>query len=252
MELEELSARLSDLERSRDEDRQKAAQQAFMNKYGSRISNNESLGLVVLNELNRKGVDTSAADEAVQEILDQLRMEATALLDAINDYKDKVDDVTEAFETAEEVVNGGESPDTSKPTSEVQEDLAIQPEGAEGGEPPETPPSDQAAGDMGGAMPPPPDMGGQPPSDMGGAPDMGGAMPPPPDMGGAPDMGGQSPMDPNMQLSDRRFKNIQNVVSDRRMKRIKQPATPAKSNKPAVSSMLSEIINACRGGMSNE
>lgn len=250
MELEELSARLSDLERSRDEDRQKAAQQAFMGKYGSRISNNESLGLVVLNELNRKGVDTSAADEAVTEILDQLRMEATALLDAINDYKDKVDDVTDAFETAEEVV-GGES-DTSKPTSEVQEDLALEPGSEEGGEAPETPPSDMAGEDVG--MPPlPPDMPGQPAPDMGGAPapDMGGM--PPPDMGGAPapDMSAPPPPDQNMQLSDRRFKNIQNIVSDRRMKRIKQPATP-KPAKPAVSNMLSEIINACRGGISNE
>ena len=233
MELEELSARLSDLERSRDEDRQKAAQQAFMGKYGSRISNNESLGLVVLNELNRRGVDTSAADEAVTEILDQLRMEATALLDAINEYKDKVDDVTDAFETAEEVV-GGES-DTSKPTSEVQEDLALEPGSEEGGEAPETPPSDMAGAD-GGLPPPPPDMGGAPAPDMGGAP--------------APDMSAPPP-DQNMQLSDRRFKNIQNIVSDRRMKRIKQPATP-KPAKSAVSNMLSEIINACRGGISNE
>lgn len=235
MELEELSARLSDLERSRDEDRQKAAQQAFMGKYGSRISNNESLGLVVLNELNRKGVDTSAADEAVTEILDQLRMEATALLDAINDYKDKVDDVTDAFETAEEVV-GGES-DTSKPTSEVQEDLALEPE-SEGGEAPETPPSDMAGEDV-GMPPPPPDMPGQPAPDMGGAPapDMGGM--PPPDMGGAPapDMSAPPPPDQNMQLSDRRFKKIRGIVSDRRLKKVMRDMSSTK--------MPNSIISAC-------
>ena len=85
MDLEELSMRLGSLERARASDMQKAAQQAFMDKYGSRISNNTSLGLIILNELNRKGIDTSAADEAVQEILDQLRMEATMLLDTIKD-----------------------------------------------------------------------------------------------------------------------------------------------------------------------
>ena len=212
MELEELSARLSDLERSRDEEREKRREQEFMDKFGGRISNNKSLGLVILNELSRRNIDTSAADDAVQEILDNLRMEATALLDAIKDLADKVEDTAEAVSDAAEKTGS----DHSEPTEKVKQDLQ----------------------NMGAPMP---DEGaGAPPPDQMSPPDMG-AGAPPPDQMPPPDMGAGAPppdqMPPDQALSDRRFKNIQNIVSDRRMKRIKKPASIS----------LSDFISACKG-----
>ena len=227
MELEELSARLSDLERSRDEEREKRREQEFMDKFGGRISNNKSLGLVILNELSRRNIDTSAADDAVQEILDNLRMEATALLDAIKDLADKVEDTAEAVSDAAEKTGS----DHSEPTEKVKQDLqnmgAPMPDEGAG-----APPPDQMS---------PPDMGaGAPPPDQMPPPDMG-AGAPPPDQMPPPDMGAGAPppdqMPPDQALSDRRFKNIQNIVSDRRMKRIKKPASIS----------LSDFISACKG-----
>ena len=137
MDLEELSMRLGSLERARAADMQKAAQQAFMDKYGSRISNNTSLGLIILNELNRKGIDTSAADEAVQEILDQLRMEATMLLDTIKDNMeqgsellDKINDMQESVEAAAAATGADLSVSSEEVPAEVSEaEAGIMPEG---------------------------------------------------------------------------------------------------------------------------
>ena len=71
---EELMARLQRLEDGYYGDREAARQQSFFDTYGSRFSNNRGLGLAILNELDARGIDTSAADEAVQQILDQLQM----------------------------------------------------------------------------------------------------------------------------------------------------------------------------------
>ena len=137
MDLEELSMRLGSLERARASDMQKAAQQAFMDKYGSRISNNTSLGLIILNELNRKGIDTSAADEAVQEILDQLRMEATMLLDTIKDNMeqvsellDKINDMQESVEAAAAATGADLSVSSEEVPAEISEaEAGMAPEG---------------------------------------------------------------------------------------------------------------------------
>ena len=78
---EELMARLQRLEDGYYGDREAARQQSFFDTYGSRFSNNRGLGLAILNELDARGIDTSAADEAVQQILDQLRTECQEILD---------------------------------------------------------------------------------------------------------------------------------------------------------------------------
>ena len=89
-ELEDLAERLAALEddsRSRSE---KESKNSFMDKYGSKFSGDEGIGTAILAELNRRGVDTSAADEAVQEIIDALREEASALLDKLNAVEEAV------------------------------------------------------------------------------------------------------------------------------------------------------------------
>ena len=104
---EELMSRLQQLEDSYYGDKEATRQKAFFDQYGSRFSNNQGLGMAILNELDRRGVDTSAADEAVTGILDQLRMECNEIITAINGIKaeametmEKVSDVADAVQDA--------------------------------------------------------------------------------------------------------------------------------------------------------
>lgn len=201
MDLEELSMRLGSLERARASDMQKAAQQAFMDKYGSRISNNTSLGLIILNELNRKGIDTSAADEAVQEILDQLRMEATMLLDTIKDNMeqgsellDKINDMQESVEAAAAATGADLSVSSEEVPTEISEaEAGMTPEGQ--------PPMEGIPADTGM---------GEPPADMGSAPE---------DMPAYTGMGEPPAEIPPEQMQESLPEG--DVVSDARMKRIK-------------------------------
>lgn len=78
---EELMARLTQLENSYNADKQAAREKQFFDTYGGRFSNNRGLGLAILNELDAQGIDTSAADEAVQQILDKLRIECNEILE---------------------------------------------------------------------------------------------------------------------------------------------------------------------------
>ena len=183
MDLDELSARLSSLEEQRDIDARMAAQQAFMDKYGSRMSNNASLGSVILNELNRRGIDTSAADEAVQQIIDQLRMEATMLLDTLKDNMEQANELVDKLDAVEESVQAA--------ADATGADISL-------------PSEEMAAEAQGGEMPPPEQM----PPDM-----AGGEMPPPEQMEMVP---------PNQVPSDKRVKNIKGILSDIRAKRVKK------------------------------
>ena len=94
---EELMARLQQLEDGYYGDKEAARQQQFFDTYGSRFSNNHGLGLAILNELDARGIDTSAADEAVTQIIDQLRTECNEILDALKEVQ------TQAIEQAQKV-----------------------------------------------------------------------------------------------------------------------------------------------------
>ena len=234
MDMQEMALRLGNLERARSEDMQKMAQQAFMDKYGSRVSNNESLGLVILNELNRRGVDVSAADEAVQQILDQLRMEATALLDTIKDTMTDASDLIDKVDTmqeAVEVAGMATGADMSQPSAAMNAGELPPVE-------PMEPPMPPEGGDMGGMPPEGGDMGGMPPEGggMGGMPPEGG------DMGGMPPEGGEPAPAPAPEEMP-----PQNTPSDARIKRVQ--AMRAHMPKPKATGMKldSNIISACRG-----
>jgi len=85
---EELMARLSQLEQGYYGDKEAARQKQFMDTYGGRFSNNHGLGMAILNELDARGIDTSAADEAVQEILDTLRTDCQSILDLLGNVQE--------------------------------------------------------------------------------------------------------------------------------------------------------------------
>ena len=98
---EELMARLQQLEDGYYGDKEAARQKQFFDTYGSRFSNNHGLGLAILNELDARGIDTSAADEAVTQIIDQLRTECNEIIEALKEVQ------TQAIEQAQKVEDIG-------------------------------------------------------------------------------------------------------------------------------------------------
>lgn len=125
---EELMARLTQLENSYNADRQAAREKQFFDTYGGRFSNNRGLGLAILNELDARGIGTSAADEAVQQILDQLRTECNEILELIKEANEaaiktaqKVEGVTNVVAQAVASNPDASMPMTPPPTVEPAE-----------------------------------------------------------------------------------------------------------------------------------
>ena len=114
---EELMARLTQLENSYNADKQAARERQFFDTYGGRFSNNRGLGLAILNELDARGIDTSAADEAVQQILDQLRTECHEILELTKEANEAAIQTAQKVEDVANVVSQAvaSNPDTSMP-----------------------------------------------------------------------------------------------------------------------------------------
>ena len=122
---EELMARLSQLEQGYYGDKEAARQKQFMDTYGSRFSNNHGLGMAILNELDARGIDTSAADEAVQQILDTLRTDCQSILDLLGNVQEaaienakKVEQIANVVGDA--VANNPEAAAPDAPPPEVE------------------------------------------------------------------------------------------------------------------------------------
>lgn len=222
METEALLKRLQALEDAEQTRQRKSALDLIMSKYGDEFSGNEDFGYALVDELHNRGVDMSAADSVVKEILDQLRQEVSAAaemlrvqINKVDDIKNKVADITEAVVAAEER------------TGEGVDDVA--------GVASDMPPVDEAAPDM-----PPVDEASMPPVEETpaeapvpeAAPDMplvDEASMPPVEETPAPDM------PPTAVLSDCRLKRIKGIISDRRLKTIKKPVAtkPVQKSAPA-------------------
>ena len=116
---EELMARLSQLENSYNADKRAAREKQFFDTYGGRCSNNRGLGLAILNELDARGIDTSAADEAVQQILDQLRTECNEILELTKEANEAAIQNAQKVEEVANVVAQAvaSNPDASMPMS---------------------------------------------------------------------------------------------------------------------------------------
>ena len=139
---EELMARLQQLEDGYYGDKEAARQKQFFDTYGSRFSNNHGLGLAILNELDARGIDTSAADEAVTQIIDQLRTECNEIIEALKEVQtqaieqaQKVEDignvVSEAVAANPNADDPNALPPEAMPPAEVG-DMGIEGMGAEG------------------------------------------------------------------------------------------------------------------------
>ena len=114
---EELMARLSQLENSYNADKQAAREKQFCDTDGGRFSNNRGVGLAILNELDARGIDTSAADEAVQQILDQLRTECNEILELTKEANEAAIQNAQKVEEVANVVAQAvaSNPDASMP-----------------------------------------------------------------------------------------------------------------------------------------
>lgn len=195
---EELLSRLQQLEQGYYGDKEAERQQKFFDTYGARFSNNRGLGLAILNELDARGIDTTAADEAVQQILDQLRTECNEIINSIKDVQEQAIESAQKVETIANVVSAAaaENPNAEPPM-------------------PPVPPAESPA-----AEGEPPVEGAEPPMPL-----SEGAEPPAPLTPPAEEEFTPPPAEEPPTVSDERVKHIQGVLSDARAKRIKAKAS---------------------------
>ena len=225
---EELMARLQQLEDGYYGDKEAARQQQFFDTYGSRFSNNHGLGLAILNELDARGIDTSAADEAVTQIIDQLRTECNEILDALKEVQTQAIEQAQKVEEIGNVVSEAVAanpnaddpnalPPEAMPPAEVG-DTGIEGMSAEG----EFNPDEVPMGDTDNAEPPA-ESPAEPPAESPAEPP---AEPP-----------AENESAPTDVPSDARIKNIRGALSRVKAKRA------AASFKPSAG-----ILNAAMGG----
>ena len=225
---EELMARLQQLEDGYYGDKEAARQKQFFDTYGSRFSNNHGLGLAILNELDARGIDTSAADEAVTQIIDQLRTECNEIIEALKEVQtqaieqaQKVEDignvVSEAVAANPNADDPNALPPEAMPPAEVG-DMGIEGMGAEGEFNPDEVPMDGTDN----AEPP-----AEPPAEV----------PPAEEEEVPPEPPAEEKPAPTDVPSDARIKNIRGALSRVKAKRA------AASFKPSAG-----ILNAAMGG----
>lgn len=104
MDIEELATRLGALEADQVARLQAERENQFMDTYGTRFSNDRNIGLAILGEMSRRGIDVSAADEAVQQILDGMRAEATDILNKIQQHQVEVDSLVDKVNNISDAV----------------------------------------------------------------------------------------------------------------------------------------------------
>lgn len=206
---EELLARLSQLEQGYYGDKEAERQQKFFDTYGARFSNNRGLGLAILNELDARGIDTTAADEAVQQILDKLRTECNEIINSIKVVQEQAIESAQKVETIANVVDqaAANNPGAEQMPPEGQVPPEQMP--PEGQVPPEQAPEEQTPSEQ-----VPPEQ----------APEQAPEEQTPPEQV-PPEQAPEEQMPPEQTVSDERVKRVQGILSDARAKRIKAKAS---------------------------
>lgn len=207
--IEELYDKLNNLSASYENDKRTVKEKSFIDKFGGRFNNDHNLGIALLNELDRRGVDigAEAAIEAVDQMIDKLRTECSQLLSLIGDAQRQVEEQSDKINQIAGAVSAtiSSNPDTNGES--VAESLV------EGGEPPMLPAegADLPAGS--GELPMLPAEGApvEPPAE-----------------------GGEPTVSPAKSAQAKENTGEKTVVSDVRMKRIKSLRSKIKPNNKPV------------------
>ena len=77
----------------------------LLSQYGSAFNNNQNVAMMILNRLQEKGIDVSAAEDAVKTITDQLRLEASNLLNDLQQKQQQAEEVLDKVTTVQETVD---------------------------------------------------------------------------------------------------------------------------------------------------
>lgn len=213
---EELLSRLQQLERGYYGDKEAARQQKFFDTYGARFSNNRGLGLAILNELDARGIDTTAADEAVSQILDQLRTECNEIINSIKDVQEQAIESAQKVETIANVVSAAaaSNPEAEPPMPPVPPEAmagAVPPVPSE--QPPVEPPMPPAE--------PPAEPQAEPPAEL----------PVPPEQ-----------LPPDQTVSDVRAKRVARMKSNWGKVHASKPAKPANNAYKPSAGILSAAM----------
>ena len=213
------------LRAEREKQAQEQELQQLLDSYGMQFNGRRDVGMEILNQLHRRGVDTSAASSnAVQDIITDMQAQIAQLYDDFNQKRQEMDQIQQQAAQLTDQINNIDQvvADTTGDGSEIPVPTDMLPEQA----PTEVPPAPDAT------MAPPPADGSVPPEQP--APDTTSEVPPPvPEQPVVSDVRLKNVDTPNPMQNQQRFfikkTNKVNVVpsadilSDKRVKEVHTP-----------------------------
>ena len=158
------------LRAEREKQAQEQELQQLLDSYGMQFNGRRDVGMEILNQLHRRGVDTSAASSnAVQDIITDMQAQIAQLYDDFNQKRQEMDQIQQQAAQLTDQINNIDQvvADTTGDGSEIPVSTDMSPEQA----PTEVPPAPDAT------MAPPPADGSVPPEQP--APDTTSEVPPP-------------------------------------------------------------------------
>ena len=158
------------LRAEREKQAQEQELQLLLDSYGMQFNGRRDVGMEILNQLHRRGVDTSAASSnAVQDIITDMQAQIAQLYDDFNQKRQEMDQIQQQAAQLTDQINNIDQvvADTTGDGSEIPVPTDMSPEQA----PTEVPPAPDAT------MAPPPADGSVPPEQP--APDTTSEVPPP-------------------------------------------------------------------------
>ena len=213
------------LRAEREKQAQEQELQQLLDSYGMQFNGRRDVGMEILNQLHRRGVDTSAASSnAVQDIITDMQAQIAQLYDDFNQKRQEMDQIQQQAAQLTDQINNIDQvvADTTGDGSEIPVPTNMSPEQA----PTEVPPAPDAT------MTPPPADGSVPPEQP--APDTTSEVPPPvPEQPVVSDVRLKNVDTPNPMQNQQRFfikkTNKVNVapsadiLSDKRVKEVHTP-----------------------------
>ena len=168
--LQALEEFTNSLRAEREKQAQEQELQQLLDSYGMQFNGRRDVGMEILNQLHRRGVDTSAASSnAVQDIITDMQAQIAQLYDDFNQKRQEMDQIQQQAAQLTDQINNIDQvvADTTGDGSEIPVPTSMSPEQA----PTEVPPAPDAT------MAPPPADGSVPPEQP--APDTTSEVPPP-------------------------------------------------------------------------